>query len=340
MLIDVTYSLPLAVVVAFISVNFGALLFRVYIKNAQMATSAKPRLTLLVLAAGIGSRYGGIKQIDGFGPNGETIMDYSLYDALRAGFDKVVFIVREEILEVVREKFGSRLKDKCKVDYVIQTLDTMVPEKYRENERKKPWGTGHAMICAKEAIAEPFAVINADDFYGRSAFEAIAKFFNDPANKVNNSMVGYTLRHVLSEHGSVSRGCGETDEKGFLKSVVERTTIVKEGNKIISKEKTGDLELSPDTPTSMNFWGFHPAIFPKAEQLFYSFLEKNYKDPKAEFFIPLFINELIRQGSEKVKVIEGGTTWFGVTYQEDKQAVTARIADLVKAGEYPKKLWS
>ena len=184
--------------------------------------SGKPKMTLLVLAAGIGSRYGGIKQIDGFGPNGETIMDYSLFDALRSGFDKVVFIVREEILETVRTKFGSKLKGKAEVDYVIQSLDTLIPEEYRGGARTKPWGTGHAMLCAKEVINEPFAVINADDFYGRSAFSSLAAFFNDAANKTNNAMVGYTLRNVLSEYGSVSRGCGETDAAGFLKTVVSR----------------------------------------------------------------------------------------------------------------------
>jgi hypothetical protein len=302
--------------------------------------SEKPKMTLLVLAAGIGSRYGGIKQIDGFGPNGEAIMDYSMFDALRSGFDKVVFIVRDEILETVRTKFGSKLKGKAEVGYVIQSLDTMIPQEYRGGARTKPWGTGHAMLCAKEVVNEPFAVINADDFYGRSAFSSLSAFFSDPANKVNNAMVGYTLKNVLSEHGSVSRGCGETDESGFLKSVVERTTIVKEGGKIISKEKDGDLELSPDTPTSMNFWGFHPAIFPKAEQLFLSFLEKNGNEMKAEFYIPLFVNELIRQRSEKVKVLGGGNTWFGVTYQDDKQMVSDRINGLVKAGEYPAKLWN
>jgi hypothetical protein len=302
--------------------------------------SGKPKMTLLVLAAGIGSRYGGIKQIDGFGPNGETIMDYSLFDALRSGFDKVVFIVRAEILDTVRTKFGSKLKGRAEVDYVIQSLETMVPEEYRSSARTKPWGTGHAMLCARDVINEPFAVINADDFYGRSAFASLAAFFSDPANKVNNAMVGYTLKNVLSEHGSVSRGCGESDAAGFLKSVVERTTIVTEGGKIISKEQDGDRELSPDTPTSMNFWGFHPAIFPKAEQLFLSFLQKNSSELKAEFYIPLFVNELIRQGSEKVKVLGGGNTWFGVTYQDDKQVVTDRIGALVKAGEYPNKLWS
>jgi len=301
--------------------------------------SAKPKLTLLVLAAGIGSRYGGIKQIDGFGPSGETIMDYSLFDALRCGFDKIVFIVRKDILETVKEKFGARLKGKAQVDYVIQSQDILIPTQYRNAERTKPWGTGHAMLCARDVVNEPFAVINADDFYGRQAFKSLAAFFKDRDN-ATNAMVGYTLKDVLSDHGSVSRGCGETDANGFLKSVVERTTIVKENGKIISKEKEGDRELSPETPTSMNFWGFHPAIFPKAEELFIDFMKKNTGDMKAEFYIPLFVNELIRQGTEKVKVLSGGSTWFGVTYQEDKALVAGKIADLVKAGEYPAKLWN
>jgi len=301
--------------------------------------SEKPKLTLLILAAGIGSRYGGIKQIDGFGPGGETIMDYSMFDALRSGFDKIVFIVRKDILETVREKFGSRLKGRARVEYVIQSQDVLIPAQYRNAERTKPWGTGHAMLCAKDVIHEPFAVINADDFYGRQAFESLATFFKDHSN-ATNAMVGYTLRNVLSDHGSVSRGCGETDASGFLKTVVERTTIVKENGKIVAKEKQGDLELSPETPTSMNFWGFHPGIFAKAEELFIEFLKKNSTDLKAEFYIPLFVNELIRLGSEKVKVLSGGSVWFGVTYQQDKELVAGKIKDLVNAGEYPPKLWT
>lgn len=300
--------------------------------------SGKRKLTLLVLAAGIGSRYGGIKQIDGFGPSGETIMDYSLFDALRSGFDKVVFIVREEILNAVREKFGHRLKGKAEVDFVIQSTESLVPEQYRAAGRTKPWGTGHAMLCARDVIHEPFAVINADDFYGRQAFKTLSEFFNQPTN-ATNAMVGYTLKNVLSDHGSVSRGCGETDSNNFLKTVVERTIIVRENGKIISKEKDGDRELSPETPTSMNFWGFHPTIFPKAEGLFNNFLAKTHTDLKAEFYIPLFVNELIRQGSEKVKVLSGGSVWFGVTYKEDKELVSGKIAELVKAGEYPSNLW-
>jgi dTDP-glucose pyrophosphorylase len=300
--------------------------------------STQKKLTLLVLAAGIGSRYGGIKQIDGFGPNGETIMDYSLFDAVRAGFTKIVFIVREEIQETVKEMFLPKLKGKVEVEFVIQSLDKLVPEEYLSGERKKPWGTGHAMLCAKDVIKEPFAVFNADDFYGHQAFKATADFFKNEKEGAH-ALVGYTLKYVLSKHGSVSRGCGERDENGYLKSVVERTTIVIEDGKIISKEKDGDLELSPETPTSMNFWGFHPNIFSYAEDKFLQFLKENHNAPKAEFFIPLFVNQLINEGKGKVKIISGGDIWFGVTYQEDKEAVSNQIKNLIDKGEYPTKLW-
>ncbi|HEX6225620.1 MAG TPA: sugar phosphate nucleotidyltransferase, partial [Chryseolinea sp.] len=259
------------------------------------------KLTLLVLAAGIGSRYGGIKQIDGFGPNGETIMDYSLFDAIRAGFTKIVFIVREEILETVKEKFLPKLKGKVEVEFVIQSLDKLIPPEYKNPERVKPWGTGHAMLCAREVIHEPFVVINADDFYGKESFTAIADFFNKDSLG-EHAMVGYTLKDVLSEHGSVSRGCGERDAAGFLKSVVERTTIVKEKGKIVSKEKDGDRELSPDVPTSMNFWGFHPSIFEFSKKEFEKFLKENHTNIKAEFYIPLIVNELVKQNAGKVQI--------------------------------------
>lgn len=300
--------------------------------------SSKKDLTLLVLAAGMGSRYGGIKQIDGFGPSGETIMDYSLYDAVRAGFTKVVFIVREEILETVKERFEPKLKGKLTVEYVIQALDTFVPKQYQNSERTKPWGTSHAMLCAKNVINEPFAVINADDFYGRAAFQSLANFFNGNTDGAH-AMVGYTLKNVLSEHGSVSRGCGEQDANGYLKSVVERITIVKENGKIISKEKDGDVVMNPETPTSMNFWGFHPSIFPIIEKMFEEFLKENSTNLKAEFFIPLVGNKMIQQGIGKVKVLGGGDIWFGVTYKEDKEEVSNKILELVNKGEYPAKLW-
>ena len=302
-------------------------------------SNTQKKLTLLVLAAGIGSRYGGIKQIDGFGPHGETIMDYSLFDALRAGFTKVVFIVREEILKEVKKRFLPKLKGKADVEFVVQSLDKIVPAKYRNPERVKPWGTGHAMLCAKDVIHEPFVVINADDFYGKESFTAIADFFaKDTMGE--HAMVGYTLKDVLSEHGSVSRGCGERDADGFLKSVVERTTIVKENGKIISKEKEGDHELSPDLPTSMNFWGFHPGIFDFAMKEFERFLRDNHTNIKAEFYIPIIVNEMVKQNAGKVQIISGSNNWFGVTYKEDKEAVSQKIKLLIAYGDYPEKLWS
>jgi NDP-sugar pyrophosphorylase family protein len=296
------------------------------------------KLTLLVLAAGIGSRYGGIKQIDGFGPHGETIMDYSLFDAVRAGFTKIVFIVRDEILETVKEKFLPKLKGKVEVDFVIQSLDKLIPAEYKNQERVKPWGTGHAMLCARNVINEPFVVINADDFYGKESFISVAEFFEENTTG-EHAMVGYTLKDVLSEHGSVSRGCGERDAGGFLKSVVERTTIVKENGKIISKEKSGDHELSPDVPTSMNFWGFHPSIFEFAMKEFLKFLKENHTNIKSEFYIPLIVNELIKQNAGKVQVISGSNNWFGVTYKEDKEEVSQKIKLQIAYGTYPEKLW-
>lgn len=300
--------------------------------------SATKKLTLLVLAAGMGSRYGGIKQIDGFGPNGETIMDYSLFDSIRAGFTKVVFIVRQEILETVKEIFLPKLKGKIEVDFVIQSLDSLVPAEFQNGDRVKPWGTAHAMLCAKDVIKEPFAVINADDFYGQTAFQAVSKFFREEANG-HHTLVGYTLKNVLSDYGSVSRGVGEEDSQGYLTSVVERIKVVKENGKIISKEASGDVELNPESKTSMNFWGFHPSIFPITERIFHNFLKASVGNIKAEFFIPLVANELVKTGEGKIKVISGGSTWFGVTYQEDKEEVSRRIKELVAKGEYPEKLW-
>ncbi len=295
-------------------------------------------LTLLVLAAGMGSRYGGIKQIDGFGPNGETIMDYSLFDAIRAGFTKVVFIVREVILDTVKEKFLAKLQDKVTVEFVVQSLDKLVPSEYMNPERVKPWGTGHAVLCARPVINEPFVVINADDFYGKDSFASVADYFQHDSTGAH-AMVGFVLKNVLSEHGSVSRGVGDCDADGYLKSVVERTTIVKENGKIISKEKEGDLELSPDAPTSMNFWGFYPDMFDFTTTMFENFLRNNHQNIKAEFFIPLIGNEMIQQQAGKIRVLGGGNIWFGVTYKEDKEEVSNRIKELISKGDYPNQLW-
>ena len=301
--------------------------------------SNKNKLTLLVLAAGMGSRYGGIKQIDGFGPNGETIMDYSLFDAVRAGFTKVVFIVREEILETVKEVFLPKIKGKIEVEFVVQSLDKLIPVQYRNADRVKPYGTGHAMLCAKDVIHEPFVAINADDFYGKDAFASIANHFSSDTSGAH-AMVGFTLSKVLSEYGSVSRGVGEKDENGFLKSVVERVTIVTENGKIISKEPEGDRVLDPNAPTSMNFWGFHPTMLNLASAMFDDFLANNYQNIKSEFYIPLVVNEMIHRNEGKVKVLGGGNIWFGVTYKDDKEEVSKKIKALVSTGDYPEKLWS
>ncbi len=299
----------------------------------------KNQLSLLVMAAGMGSRYGGIKQIDGFGPHGETIMDYSLYDALRAGFDNIVFVVRDEIKETVKEMFLPKLKGKADVHFEVQSLDRFVPARFGKIDRKKPWGTTHAMLCGKDVIAGPFAVINADDFYGRESFASLANFFKTaPAD--HHAMVGYTLKNVLSEHGSVSRGVAEErDSEGYLKKLNELTKIVLEGGKIISREETGDRELSPELPVSMNCWGFQAGIFDLSEKMFADFVEKNLYNTSAEFYIALLVSELIRQKLGKVNIIGGGTTWFGVTYKEDKEEVSGKIRALVDAGDYPQALW-
>lgn len=304
----------------------------------QVNTNKK--LSLLVMAAGMGSRYGGIKQIDGFGPNGETIMDYSLFDALRAGFEQIVFVVRQEILETVNEMFLPKLKGKAEVHFAIQSLDKFVPPKYGNVDRKKPWGTTHAMLCGKDVIQGPFAVINADDFYGKDAFASLARFFTT-AGPDEHAMVGYTLKNVLSDHGSVSRGVAEErDKDGCLAVLNELAKIVKKDGKIYSQEASGDRELHPSLPVSMNCWGFQPSAFPLAEKMFHEFVDRNINNPSAEFYIALLVNEMIRRKLGRVHIVDGGTTWFGVTYKEDKEEVTGKIRKLVQEGVYPSKLWS
>ncbi len=297
------------------------------------------KLSLLVMAAGMGSRYGGIKQIDGFGPNGETIMDYSLFDAIQSGFSKIVFVVREEILDAVKEMFLPKLKGKAEVHFVIQSLDKFVPSQYQPVERTKPWGTTHAMMCGREVINEPFAVINADDFYGRESFRSLSKFLSGAASG-NHAMVGYTLKNVLSDYGSVSRGVANQGKDGMLISLDELSSIVKEGGKIISKGDDQDKELDANSKVSMNSWGFLPEVFDFCEKMFVEFVEDNKNNPKAEFYIALMVTELIKQGLGQVHIIPGGDTWFGVTYQQDKEAVSKKISDLIENGVYPKRLWS
>jgi choline kinase len=290
------------------------------------------------MAAGMGSRYGGVKQIDGFGPNGETIMDYSLYDALRSGFNKIVFVVRDEIQETVKEIFLPKLEGKAEVRFVNQTLDKFVPERFGTPDRKKPWGTTHAILCGKDIIHEPFAVINADDFYGQEAFASLGNFLRT-AEKGNHCMVGYQLKNVMSEHGSVSRGYAETDQNNLLTKLTELTKIVCEGDKIVAKEPSGDRILNPDAPISMNCWGFLPEAFDISEKLFHEFLEKEFKNPTAEYYIALMVTGMINRKLGNVHIIPGGEKWFGVTYKEDKEFVKNSIKELVELGEYPVSLW-
>lgn len=295
--------------------------------------------TLLVLAAGMGSRYGGNKQIDGFGPSGETILEYSIYDAIRAGFGKVVLIVREEILEMTKALLLSKLEGKIEVAFVLQTLNSFVPSEFQHPDRVKPYGTAHAVLCAKDAIAEPFAVINADDFYGKEAFEVVGKFLTNGVQTNLHAMVGYAIQNVLSEHGTVSRGvCGMNDANQLV-GMVERTAIAKEGEKILSKGGGEVIEIKEGTPVSMNFWGFHQAVFSDIEEMFSEFLPANQENLKSEFYIPTVANNLIQEGKAAFEILEGGKTWFGVTYTEDKPIVIDSLKKMHESGEYPGNLW-
>jgi UTP-glucose-1-phosphate uridylyltransferase len=295
--------------------------------------------TLLVLAAGMGSRYGGNKQIDGFGPNGETILEYSIFDAIQAGFGKVVFIVREEILEIAKAKFLPKLEGKIEVDWVIQSLDSFVPANLKQADRVKPFGTAHAVLCAKDAINEPFAVINADDFYGKEAFEVLGKFLCTEVKTDLHAMVGYAIQNVLSEHGTVSRGVCETNAKGQLIGMVERTSIARDGNQILSRGESEMLEIKENTPVSMNFWGFHAEVFADIERMWNEFLPANQSNLKSEFYIPTVANNLIMEGKAAFEILEGGKVWFGVTYTEDKPVVIEALQGLHNSGAYPADLW-
>jgi NDP-sugar pyrophosphorylase family protein len=295
--------------------------------------------TLVILAAGMASRYGSMKQIQSFGPSGETIMDYSIYDAIRAGFGKVVFIIREDFAENFKSIFEPKLKGKIKTDYVYQSLDSFL-NKPVPAERTKPWGTAHAVLCCKEAVKEPFAVINADDFYGREAFQKAFDFLNKECNQTTQCIIGYELKRTLSENGSVSRGVCEVDNNGNLVSINERTKIYRnEQGKITYEDESGLHEVSEDSSVSMNFWGFDPAIFPVTERLFNDFVEENYNNPKAEFFIPIVADKYSKSGMGVIKVIPTSAQWFGVTYKEDAPSVQASIDKQVSSGEYPNNLW-
>lgn len=305
--------------------------------NQNISLMTKP--TLLILAAGIGSRYGGNKQIDGFGPNGETIIEYSIYDAIRAGFGKIVFIVREEILDLVKEKFLPKIDNKVEVEFVIQSLNSHVPAEYHNPERSKPYGTAHAVLCAKDVIQEPFAVINADDFYGKEAFQALGKFLKENIREDLHCMVGYALKNVLSENGTVSRGVCHANELNQLVGMTERTAIARNGDKIFSREEDDLLEIAPDTPVSMNCWGFHPSFFKETERIWKAFLPQKKDNIKSEFYIPTVVNTLIEEKKAAVSILEGGKLWFGVTYPEDKPVVIEALKSLHQQGDYPEQLW-
>lgn len=297
--------------------------------------------TLFVLAAGMGSRYGGLKQLDGLGPNGETIMDYSIFDAIRGGFGKLVFVIRKSFEQDFREKIISKYENHIPVEVVFQDLNDL-PAGFKCPEgREKPWGTNHAVMMGSKVIKEPFAVINADDFYGRDSFAVLGKALSEMDGKKNDyCMVGYRVGNTLSESGSVARGVCETNKDGYLTGVVERTAIEKiDGDIQFKDEKGNKVVIAENTPVSMNMWGFTPDYFEHSEQYFINFLKENIDKPKSEFFIPLVVNELITKGIATVKVLDTTSKWFGVTYAADRQGVVDKIQALVDAGEYPAKLF-
>jgi UTP-glucose-1-phosphate uridylyltransferase len=295
--------------------------------------------TLLILAAGMGSRYGGDKQVDGFGPNQETILEYSIYDAIQAGFGKVVFIVREEIVELAKDLFLPKLQGSIAVDFVIQSLESQVVPEYRNELRTKPYGTAHALLCAKDAIKEPFAVINADDFYGREAFQALGNFLVNNVAQDLHCMVGYAIQNVLSDYGTVSRGVCTSDDQGHLLGMIERTAISKKEDKILHQTEHETIEIPFDTPVSMNCWGFHPSIFEETEKLWEVFLRDNHQNLKSEFYIPTVANQIIKENTAAIKILPGGKTWFGVTYAADKAIVTDALRGLHENAYYPEKLF-
>ncbi len=297
--------------------------------------------TLFILAAGMGSRYGGLKQLDGLGPNGETIMDYSVFDALRAGFGKIVFVIREDFAEDFKNIVLKKYEDKVPCEVCFQALDKL-PEGFSVPEgRTKPWGTNHAILMAKDIIKEPFAVINADDFYGKEAFEVLAKFLTQVDGQKNRyCMAGYRIENTLSEHGSVNRGVCQTDLDGNLTDVVERCNIERKEDGQIQFEENGEIHtIAEGTPVSMNMWGFTPEYFDYSEESFKQFLAEHGQEMKSEFFIPTLVNDLIVAGTATCEVLDTTAKWFGVTYAEDRPMVVARIQALIDAEVYPKKLF-
>lgn len=298
--------------------------------------------TLFVLAAGMGSRYGGLKQMDGVGPSGETIMDYSIYDAIKAGFGKIVFVIRESFEESFREKIVKKYEKLIPVELVFQEIEKL-PEGFSPNpERVKPWGTNHAVMMGSEVIKEPFVVINADDYYGREGFKVIADYLAllEEGSENKYCMVGYRVGNTLSDSGTVARGVCETDSDGNLTGVVERTQVMRIDGEVKYKDENDEwVSIKDDAPVSMNMWGFTPDYFRYSNDYFIEFLKENEDNIKAEFFIPLLVNHLTVSGTASVKVLDTPSMWFGVTYAEDRPYVVQKLQELVEKGEYPTPLW-
>jgi dTDP-glucose pyrophosphorylase len=294
--------------------------------------------TMLVLAAGMGSRYGGLKQLDPVGPDNETIMDYSIFDARRAGFGKVVFVIRKEMEQAFKEKIGSRYDKRVPVEYVFQETGKLIAGLSPPEGRTKPWGTTHAILMAANAIHEPFGVINADDFYGASSYCLLAQHLQSGTS--DYAMVGFVLRNTLSEFGTVARGVCHVAEDGYLKDITELKSIEREGPHITNVDDEGqETVLAGDELVSMNMWGFTPQIFPQLYEHFQRFLKRYGDDPKAECYIPSSVNTLVQAGQAKVKVLRSGDAWFGVTYREDHPRVVQSVGRLIEQGTYPHRLW-
>ena len=296
--------------------------------------------TLLILAAGMGSRYGGLKQIDGIGPNQEPIIEYSIYDAIKSGFGKIVFVIRKEFDEAFRSRF-DKFSDKIQINYVYQEVNIKV-DALNIIQRKKPWGTSHAVLVAKDLINEPFAVINADDYYGAGSYKLISDFLINKCSPSLMAMVGYTLDNTLSEHGTVNRGVCEVDLNNNLVEVIERTKIAKQNGVVNYNIGSQDAlkNLDKNSSVSMNYWGFHPSIFKEIERGLYHFIRENLHNPTAEYYIPNIVTDMIVKRKMAVRVIPTNDNWFGVTYKEDKPMAISAINEYIAKGIYPKKLWN
>ena len=297
---------------------------------------------IAILAAGIGSRYGGFKQMDPIGPRGEFIIDYSIYDAIRAGFNKVIFIIKKEIEQEFRSTIGKRIAKKIDISYAFQGLEDLPGGIEFNPERRKPWGTVQAILTCTKMVNSPFAIINADDFYGKDSYQQMSQFLDTTSSdSVDYCMVGYKLDNTLSQHGTVTRALCKSTEDDILESIVEVAAIGYKGDKIISLDKSNntETELNKDSLVSMNIWGFTPTVFGLLEEEFYIFLQKHAEALKEEFVIPTAVNILTQKGKVSVKALSTSSKWFGITYPQDKQIFKEKILDLVKLGEYPDNLW-